>query len=261
MLIHTYFTDGFYRFGEIFIESFKKIYGEEMPIIATTRNLTDKQMIVLDRIYKNLIIMNEKIDMVSLSKRSGYTIEQLLKFKNDVEDYKISPGNSNIIWKQYISVEDRYRNSLLQAFDYNHGEKYMMHIDSDSYVRKNLDKLFNVIKNNDVSLIFKLERPKDIRKIFGTLSGYSINDKSRKFLLKWREYIDKIHLRNKPQGYGQASCYYAYRDLKESDIKWGKINREWVDSNLKDNLLIWSGNHGRGKNKTYEIFKKDFKGK
>jgi len=259
MLIHTYFTDGFYRFGKIFIESFKSIHGEENPIIATTRNLNDKQILRLERIYKNIIVLNQKIDMKWLSERSGYSVNQLLKFKHDVEFHKITDGHSNVIWKQYISVEDRYRNSILEAYDYNHGEKYMMHIDADSYIRKPLDPLFEVIKNNDVSLILRLDRPKDMKKVFGTLSGYTINKRSKGFLHLWKEHIDSIPLRNKPQGFGQTSCYYAYRDLKNSNIKWGKINKEWVKSNLEDKLLIWSGNHGRGKTKTFHIFEKEFR--
>jgi len=260
MLVHTYFTDGFYGYAKILIKSFKYFHGEENVIIATTRNLTDSNMLELDNIYKNLIILNKKIDMTSLSKRSGYSIEQLLKFKESVEYYKITAGHSNVIWKQYISVEDRYRNSILEAYNYDHGEKYIMHIDADSYIKKSLDPLFEVIQNNDVSLILRLDRGRDIKKIYGTLSGYTIGKNSRRFLEKWRFHIDKIHLKDKPQGYGQSSCYYAWRDLKNSGIKFGVINKNWVHAyDLHDGLLIRTGNHGRGKTKTLEIFENEWR--
>jgi len=258
MLIHTYFTDGFYGFGKLFIESFKKIHGEKDTIIATTRDLNDRNISNLEKIYKNLIVLNKNIDMSNLSKKSGFSVGKLKKLKKEIEFYKVHGAKENVLWKQFISVEDRYRNSIMEAMEYNHGEKHMMHIDADSYIRKPLYPLFDIIENNDVSLIFRLYRKKDVKKIFGTLSGYAINSKSKMFMNKWKEVIDRIPLKNKPRGYGQSSCYYAYNELKDQNIKWGEIKEKYVSSHLKDDLLIWSGNHSRGKTKTIELFEKDF---
>lgn len=258
MLIQVFLTDGYYGYTEILIKSFKHFHGEDMPMVATTRNLTDKQILKLERLYKNIIVLNEQIDMKKLSERTGHTIKQLLKYKSDVENYKISPGHSNIVWKQFIAVESRYRNSIVESFDYARDEKHMINIDADSIIKKPLDPIFEVVENNDVSFIFRLDRKQDIRKIYGTLSGYRIGEKSRRFLKRWRHYIDKIPLKNKPQGYGQSSCYYAWKDLKNSNIKFGVINKKWVHAyDITEDLLIRTGNHGRGKSKTLKIFEKE----
>ena len=258
MLIHTYFTDGFYEFGKIFINSFKKFHGEEMPLIATTRNLTEQQIKELQAMYDNIQVLNQKINIKMVMKKTGLSREILEKYKHQIEYDHIR--GKNVVWKQYISVEDRYRNSIVEAIQHNPGENFMMHIDADSYIRKPLTPIFDLIKENDVTLIFRLDRPKMNRKIFGSLSGYRLNKKTNKFLRAWRKHIDAIPLKKKPVGYGQTSCYYAYRDLKDSNIKWGIIPKSWVKSDLNKNSLIWSGNHSRGKTRTVNIFKREMAG-
>lgn len=258
MLIHTYFTDGFLGFGKVFIKSFKKFHGEEMPMIVSTRNLNPKQIKEIENMYKNITVLNERIPMKKISRLTRKDIPTLKRYKHEIE-YEHINGKGNVVWKQYISVEDRYRNSIVEAMKYCGDEKYMMHIDSDSYVRKSLDPIFNVIMENDVTLIFRLDRPKMNRKIFGSLSGYKLGAKANLFMKAWIEHIDALPLSKKPIGYGQTSCYYAYRDLKNSDIKWGTIPKMWVKSNLNPKSLIWSGNHSRGKTKTVKIFEKELK--
>ena len=261
MLIHTYFTDGFFNFGQIFIESFKDLHGEEMPMVVTTRNLNNKQIRILRSLYKNLVIINEKIDMNYVSKRTRKDIKVLERYKQEIEFQHVSRRKGNVVWKQYISVEDRYRNSILEAMKYKGDEKYMMHIDSDSYIRKSLDPIFKIIEANDVTLIFRLDRPKLNRKIFGSLVGLRLGAKANLFMNTWVKHIDDKHLREKPIGYGQTSCYLAYEELKNSNIKWGTIPKRWVKSDLNKQSLIWSGNNSRGKTKTLNIFERDFRRK
>jgi hypothetical protein len=256
MLIHTYFTDGFINFGKVFIESFKSFHGEEMPMVVTTRNLSPIQIAEIKGMYKNLIVLNEEIDMKTISGRTKRDIKTLKRYKYEIE-YEHINGRGNVVWKQYISVEDRYRNSIVEAMKYSQGEKYMMHIDSDSYVRKSLTPMFNLIMKNDITLIFRLDRPKPNRKIFGSLSGYKLGRKADLFMKTWIKHIDAIPLRKKPIGYGQTSCYLAYKDLENSNIKWGVIPKVWVKSDLNKKSLIWSGNHSRGKTKTAKIFQRE----
>lgn len=259
MLIHTYFTDGFFGFGKVFIESFKKFHGDQMPMVVTTRNLTESQIKEIKSMYKNIIVLNKHIEINKISKRTGINIKTLQRYKYEIEFEHIKKNKGNVVWKQYISVEDRYRNSIIEAMKYADNEKFMMHIDADSYIRKSLDPLFELIMKNDITLIFRLERPKLNRKIFGSLSGYRLGEKAIRFMKTWIKYIDAIPLNKKPVGYGQTTCFYAYNDLKDSDIKWGKIPRRWVKSNLNEKSLIWGGNHSRGKTKTVKIFENDLR--
>ena len=112
---------------------------------------------------------------------------------------------------------------------------------------------------NDITLIFRLDRPKPNRKIFGSLSGYKLGPKADLFMETWIKHIDAIPLCKKPIGYGQTSCYLTYKDLENSNIKWGSLPKFWVKSDLNKRSLIWSGNHSRGKTKTVKIFEKELK--
>jgi len=261
VLIHTYFTDGFYRFGKIFIESFKVFHGEEMPMVITTRNLNRQQLRELKSLYKNLTILNKKINMENISKRTGKSVETLKKLKHEIEFHHVRWKKGNVIWKQYISVEDRYRTSITEAMHYKGDEEFMMHIDADSYIRKSLDPIFKIIKENDITLIFRLDRPKINRKIFGSLVGFKLGKRADLFMRKWIKHIDAKSLKDKPIGYGQTSCYLAYDELKDIGIEWGTIPKKWVKSNLNEQSLIWSGNSSRGKTMTLNIFEKDFRRK
>lgn len=258
MLIHTYFTDGYYQFGKIFIKSFKKLHGETNRLVVTTRDLSEIQITELKTIYSNIIILNKKINMKRISKLAKKDVKTLLKYKRDTELGRLS--KKNIVWKQYISVEDRYRDSILEAIQYAEGEKFMMHIDADSYIEKNLEPIFDVIMKNDISLLFRLHKAQLNRKIFGCLSGYKLGEKTFEFLECWKKYIDKIPLYNKPVGYGQKTCYLAYKELQRN-IEWGHIPAKWVSKKLKAETLIWVGNQGKGKQKTIKIFENELRSK
>ena len=90
--------------------------------------------------------------------------------------------------------------------------------------------------------------------------GFKLGEKSDLFMQTWIKYIDKKPLNKKPIGYGQTSCYLAYSELENSNIKWGNILKKWVKADLNENSIIWSGNHTRGKTKTAKIFQKELEG-
>lgn len=250
MLIHSYLTDGFFTFGKAFLLSFKQHHGESMPVFLTTRDLSEEQIDELYSIYDNLIVSNEKIDMERLSDRTGIGIKRLRKLKWQVENIHVK--RESVIWKQFISVEDRYRNSLDDAFSI--AGDYLIHMDADSYIKKPLDPLFELVKNNDVSAIFKLGQKKIRLRIFACLLGFKVGQGAQTFLETWRKHIDAIPLIKKPQGYGQTSFYNAYRELEKSGIKWGRIPRPFVQPGFKSNAFIIQGNNGRRKDRVAKEF-------
>ena len=252
MLIHSYMTDGFFLFGKALLKSFKKYHGESMTFYLTTRNLNDREIDELHSIYKNLIVSNEWIDMIGLSEQTGIDIKDLLRYKQQVESVYVKP--ESVVWKQYISVEDRYRNSLRDAFNIC-GEAFI-HLDVDSYINKRLDPLFKIVRAHDVSLIFR-GGPMRL-KIFGCLMGFKFGTKADLFLETWRKKIDDVPLLKKPRGYGQTSCYIAYdtlaSPLRKEDIKWGRIPNSFVSPQFNKSALIIQGNNGRRKNRVAKDF-------
>lgn len=259
MLIHSFFTDGFYEFGKVFVKSFKKIHGTEFPMILSTYNLSKNKVEELYSIYSNLKVWNKEIDFEKIAETMNTSIDEVKKYKYKIEHVGPKPLGPDLYWKLYISMNKRYKISIPEVMNHNHGEKYMIHLDADSYIRKNLNPVFDIIRKNDISLIFRLKNSKIQYKILGALLGFTINDNSKLFMEKWISYMDNIPLMERPVDYGQTSCYYAYKDLKESDIKIGNIDNEWIRNDLDQKALIWSGNCNRGKDKTCNLFKKDFK--
>lgn len=245
MLIHSYMTNGFFDFGMALLRSFKKHHGESMTFLLSTRDLKENQIDRLYSLYKNLIVSNKQIDMEALSKKTGCSVKHLKKYKWQVENIYVKP--ESVIWKQYISVEDRYRDSLEEAF--NICGDHMIHLDVDSYINRPLSPLFKIVRNNDVSLIF---RGGPMRfKIFGCVMGFSFGTKADKFLETWRKKIDEVPLVQKPRGYGQTSCFIAYDTLSSplvnSGIKWGHIPKSFVSPQFNKKALIIQGNNGRRK--------------
>ncbi len=242
MLIHSYMTNGFFNFGKALLLSFKHFHGESMPFLFTTRDLSEEQIDELYSLYDNLIVHNDQIDMEALSEKTGIGVKRLRKLKWQVENIYVK--RESTVWKQFISVEDRYRNSLQDAF--NICGNAFIHMDADSLIINPLDSLFRLVEHNDVSLIFRPNHALRF-KIFGCLMGFKFGSNAYDFLKVWEKHIDAVPLVKKPRGYGQTSCWKAYCELEDSAIKWGKIPGRFVHPRQNDRALILQGNNGRRK--------------
>ena len=255
MIIHSYFTNGFYGWAEIFLKSFRYHHGSEHRIFLSTRDLTSVQVNNLKRLYPNIQIINRQLNLKRIARRANLTVEKLVDLKNHIEHGAVN--NKTFIWKQAISVEDRYKTSILEAMRYNPREKYLIHFDIDIYFRKNLKELFDIVTNNDISIKFRL-KSKVNRKVMGGLIGFRQCTKTKKFMRRWIYHIDKIPLYLKPMGYGQTSFYYAYLEFKDR-MKWGDIPGKFISPRFLDNDVIWSGNTKDGKTKNLQYCLEDFK--
>lgn len=243
MIIHSYLTDGLFGWAELFVESFYEHHGSEHMIYLCTRDLNRNQIEKLKSLYPNIIVSNKKINFDSISKRARMSKDKILELKKHIETNAVT--KDTFIWKQAISVEDRYRTSIVESMDKYPNEDYLVHFDIDMYFRNPLDDLFEIIRNNDISIKFRLNG-KDNRKVMGGLIGFRICKETRKFMNRWIYYIDKIPLYKKPIGYGQTSFYYAYRDL-EKDYNWGQVRSKYISPRFEENDFIWSGNTKSGK--------------
>jgi len=261
MIIHSYLTNGesMYNFCLLFLESYKYHNGEDTKIVLSTRDLNKKQISKIKGIYKNVDIINENFNYDYLAKVTGYNKDYLEKIKKDVEKGKnITGKKDHIIMKQYISVEDRYRTSILDVIS-KYNPSYMLHLDIDICFKENIDPMIKIIKNNDIS--FKLRDTKEKnRLIVGYALGFTINQRSINFINKWMDYIDKFPLKKKPKGYGQISLWNAYNEMKKC-TKIGEFPI-WMtasSNNYNDwNPILLSGNKGN-KNWNIKHFRKIYK--
>lgn len=253
MIIHAYFTDGYFDWAKLFVESFAFHNDNNYKIILHSKDLKESQINELYKLYNNLEVRNEKINWDDLEKKSGISKKNLKQFKSKTEKEKV---NQNIkVWKLMIAGDDRIKTiyNLLKETPEN---DHVAHFDIDTYITGNLEDLFNFVKENDFCTIYRIK--KQIRKrglvrphraTLINFMGFTVNKKSKKFMKTWINYIDKVHPAERTKGYGQTSCYYAYLDMiKNKDFKTGDIKK----------YRNWASAQKGGKNMLYEKYRKDF---
>lgn len=255
MIIHSYLTDGFYGWAEIFVKSFRHHHGDDHKIILSTRDLNKHQIARLKTFYPKLQVNNKDLNLERIAKRAKISVEEIKKLKDHIENNAVT--KKTFIWKQAISVEDRYKTSIIETMRHNPREKILVHFDIDMYFRDNLNELFDIIRKNDISIRFRKKSQMN-RKVMGGLIGFRINRKTNEFMKRWIYHINKLPLYQKPLGYGQTSFYLAYLDLQKK-LKWGDIPAKYISPRFLETDVIWSGNTKDGKAKNLSKCQKDFR--
>jgi hypothetical protein len=252
MIIHSYLTDGLFGWAKLFVESYRFHNGEDIPIHLCTRNLTELQVKELYELYPNIKVENKDIDLKLAAKQLGLTMEQLLKYKARIE--KVGVTNRARIWKQFISADDRIR-SIYEVMKQYPEQDFMLHTDIDSYVRGPLTRIFDCIRNNEISIRFRPNNPID-RRVLGALVGFKLNDKVYRFMEHWIKYLDDVPIPKRQRGYGQTSFYLAYKDLYRK-YKWGNFPLE-VSGQRRKPDEIWAGKGDVGKDRNLKFYLYEF---
>lgn len=258
MLIHSFLTNGepMFQFALLFLESFKYFNEEDYKIVLTGKDLSKDQIEQLRATYANLDIYNSSIDYSWLSGITGYSIEELKKIKEKVEKRKKNISTKeDLTWKQYISVDERYKNSIIDTINlYKNEYNHMIHFDIDTCFYGNIEPLEHIVKENDISFKWRYgknnKKEKPIKKrIAGYCIGITINEQSKKFVNKWIDYINKVPLMERENGYGQEILYLAWKDLN-STVKIGEFPMWTTEGNVnrigqkEKPPIIIGANHG-----------------
>jgi len=254
MIINSYFTNGYFEWGKLFVESFAYHNGTDFQMILNTKDLNKKQINELKSLYPNLEVINEKLDWNMLAKKSGTSVKQLKDYKSVTEKQKVNVNNK--VWKLMIAGDDRIKtvNKLLNTLP--EGE-YLAHFDIDTYVTGNLSELFDFVKVNDFCTKYRIKKQINRRgNVFkengATLiyfMGFTVNDMSKEFMTRWIKHINKVPPIKRQKGYGQITCYYAYLEMiKNPNFRTGDINpyKKWAFANKGS------------KTKLYEKFRNSF---
>ena len=109
---------------------------------------------------------------------------------------------------------------------------------------------------HDISIKLRLKSQLN-RKTLISVQGYRICKKSVYFLKRWIKYVEDIPPHKRRMGYGQTSCYYAYKDVK-NDVKWGSVESRFCSPRMLETDVIWSGNTTKGKVRNLQLCRKDF---
>ena len=128
MIIHAYFTNGFFPWAELFLASYKFYNGSDKKIVLSTRELTDDQVKSLYLLYSNLDVINEPFDINMLAKKARVNKKELLKLKRQVEKNHVNDKNK--VWKLMIAADDRVK-SILKVMKSYRNEDFLLHFDID----------------------------------------------------------------------------------------------------------------------------------
>ena len=238
MIIHSYLTKGMMPWAETYLRSLN-YYHPNIKTILSTRNLNEEDIRQLKQFHENLEIRNKKFDFELLSLKTGISLDNLKRFEKEILDKKITEENK--ILKQAISVEDRYRLSIMEIIEENiNKNETLLHTDIDIFFKKPIHELIEFINMNDISIGFRLYNEKESRKVVGGVIGFKINPNLLIFMYRWFHHIDRISLIDKPIGYGQTSFYYAYKDLIDQ-YKWGDIPEKFISPRFDDDVVISVG--------------------
>lgn len=231
MIIHSFLTDGFYDWSVFFLQSLKKYNKEKYKVIFDTMGLNGKQINQLKSIYNNFEIRNKPIDIDEFVSLTKFNKEDAIQFKKDVELKHSNLNKFNKTWKQWISVEKRYRDSIIKIMNEN-PEQTILHVDIDTVFVNNINQFENFIEQHDVSFKFRAKQTLDKRRIVGGFIGLKSNENGFKFVNKWIEEINKKKLKDKPLGYGQYTLFTTYKQLKD-EIDIGVLPF-WFTANNKN---------------------------
>jgi hypothetical protein len=248
MIIHSFLTDGFYDWAELFLKSFKQQYNnEEYLIYFDSKGLSNTQIVNLKNVYSKLTIKNEDYDWNHISEYLGLSINEIKIIKNNIEaGNRITP--ENVIWKLYIAAEQRFTKYVPSIMKEH---KYILHLDIDTYFVNKITPLFDMIYDNDITLTI---REKDAA--IGVM-GLNVNNRVNKFFDEWSNEMFKLDIKKRPRAYGQTSFYNVYKRMI-NDLKWCNIPLNMINKSVEEDKLIWYGSRITKKDALKE-YKEDFK--
>lgn len=252
MIIHSYFTDGFFPWAKLFLESFRFHNGQNIPIKLDAINLDKKREKYLYTLYNNLEVSVHTMDLEKIAETHDIEYKNLLKQKETIETLHITPKSKN--WKLLVAGDLRIK-SIRKALDRFQDD--ILHFDIDTYIRSDLLYLIKMVDNSDICVRFRLDSDKENRKFLISVMGYKNNKHSRNFLDTWIEVIESKKLKNRPIGWGQTSYYRAYLKCKDR-YKWGDIPQPFASAKQFETDKLWGGNTLDGKTINVKNYRKDF---
>jgi hypothetical protein len=256
MIIHSYFTEGYYGWAELFVKSLRKTNGDNLQVVLSSRNLDDKRMKKLEGLYPNIVILDKKLKYGQMAKRVNIDKKTLIEYKNRVEKIKVDKESK--VWKLMIAAEDRIKEirSVLEEY-----REPMLHVDIDTYVTKDISPILETVKNNDFTTRWRFEKQikrdgyvrYENRATLISVQGYNASPGSFSFLNTWIDILCDVPPRKREAGFGQTSCYRAYLKWKDK-LSFGDVPPAFLSPQGSGKGILWGANKGAKKDtlKKYE---------
>jgi len=122
------------------------------------------------------------------------------------------------------------------------GDKYILYLDADSIVKKDLDKLFLLMKYTDL-IIFRRDKETNPQiKVLTSVIGVNNNDASKRFIDNWMRFM----MQETVLYTWFSDQKYFYKTMtKHPDVKVQPLEQLYVDAGFNSKSYIWNGKAGR----------------
>ncbi len=257
-MITTYCTDNYYRWAELFLNSWKATNDPSEKICINTLNFTENRIKRLKEIYENLIIVNENMDFKKIYTKLGMTSVQFEQSRHGVKEGIRNVGKNRLVIN-FFAVDKRV-SSIAKTVNEYKNEKYFIQCDIDILFRKPIE----VLKMNyDAGLRFRPDREHECRKINIGFMFLKNNKKTVKLVNDWIDVVNSVPLENRETEdlnkklWGQYTFYQAY---KMNKLKTFVISDSYFDNQFNDLSVVWSANKRLGGNKsnTHKFLKDEY---
>lgn len=239
--------------AKIFLESLWLTNKSRHHVVLSTRELSNDQIKELEDIYPGVVIENKMLNWQKLEDISKLPVYILKKLKKQVENRYVNPKNK--IWKLMIAAEDRPK-ALFDVMVREGDGVPILHFDIDTLFRAPVDHIFKTIEKNDLCLLLRPNiKPLKARITISTI-GIMKNYNTMEFFSKWFDHLARVPPIQRPIGFGQTSCWYAFEEMPhlkvhKFDSRWGYPGKH---NNKADNY-VWSGAvHKLTKDDCVELF-------
>ena len=260
VLFHTFATQGYLHWAELYLESLRYVYGDNVHIRMDAINFDQDDIKMLKHIKSNLDIRNHIIDYKEEGKKLGIEHDVFQSWKNEVEKGCVT--SNNYLFKIFISVNKRYRNMQFVIDEAkNKGFKYLLHSDIDAYFRKSLNGLFDIMYENDIGAYFR-RSSKDTQKVLGAFLVFNLQRNCFPFINEWMHQIDSVPFQNRWRDFGQSVLWYAIINTKDkvSIVDLATQYKAPIYSQMFDTSAhIWFGSNSISLNKRETPLNKSWK--
>jgi len=258
-----------HELAKLFVESFRVHHlDDEVPLLVHCLDTSAEQRRELADLYPHLSIMYTDIPMRKWAAGAGVSLNRLRRWRREVEGDYVTPKNK--AWKLMTAGGDRVKVvrglvSTLTPFSprtsvaTQPAAEMLVHFDIDTLFRASILDIEQEMQGYDVGL--KLRRKINPVKARITIDMMAIKHTPHTvaWLKYWTDNIDAVHPLEKPQGFGQSSCWGAFMqaeaegmDALTLPLKYGLPGR-----NKPDNV-VWNGNmHKLKKDDCVAYFKEE----
>jgi len=177
--------------------------------------------------------------------------KEIESFKNEYENIEFT--NDKIELDDKPNINNAFGKSKKAAYCANirakilydlmsKGVEYILYLDADSIVRKNLNELLSLIKQTDL-IIFRRDEVKRLNlKVLTSVIGVNNNEKSFKFVECWKNFMLQEDIL---YSWFSDQRYFYETMLKCTDVKVHHLPKHYTDSSFSNESVIWNGKADR----------------